>query len=100
MREYLRTPARVEVVRGREICFLGAGWATLPDWVREFYERGHMVIATAAVTVFNATEALRARPSDFIVRSQDGVLSVYAAAAFHRDFLPAHATELHKLHAA
>jgi len=101
MREYLRIPTRVEVVRGQEIIASSEeGWAGLPDWARECYERGQMVIATTTVTVFNAAEALRARPSDFIVRSQDGVLSVYDEVAFHRDFVPAHATELHKLHAA
>ncbi len=101
MREYLKIPSRVEVVRAREIISAsGESWDTLPDWVGECYERGGMVISATGVTVFNGPAALRAQLDDFIVRDHDGIFSVYDETAFEQNFVPAHSAEVFKLHAA
>lgn len=101
MREYLRIPSCVEVVRAHEIIAASeANCELLPGWVGECYERGQMVVAATGVTIFNGPEALRAHPSDFVVRDQNGVFSVYDVTAFEQSFVPAHWAETYKLHAA
>jgi len=101
MREYLKIPSRVEVVRAREVISTSReSWGALPDWVGECYERGGMVISATGVTVFNGPEALRAQSADFIVRDHRGIFSVCDETAFEQNFVPAHSAEVFKLHAA
>jgi len=101
MREYLKIPSRVEVVRAHEIVSApGESWDGLPGWIVECYERGQMVVAATGVTVFNGSEGLRAQPADYIVRDGNGMFSVYDETAFKQNFVPAHSAEVYNLHAA
>lgn len=101
MREYLKIPSRVEVVRAEEfIAASEANWELLPEWVGECYERGQLVVAATGVTMFNGREAVRAQASDFVVRDHNGVFSVYDVTAFEQNFVPAHSAAIYKLHAA
>lgn len=93
MREYLTIPTHVDVVRAQEIITATeADWELLPEWARDCYERGQMVVAETGVTIFNGPKPLRARPDDFIVRDQAGSFSVYDAASFEQTFIAAHPT--------
>ncbi|MGY5793844.1 hypothetical protein ACXHXM_26925 len=101
MREYLRIPIRVEVVRADEIISAsGERWDSVPHWAVECYGHGQMVVAETGVTLFNGSEALRAQPGDFVVRDHKGAFSVYDQTAFDQSFMPAHSAEVYKLHAA
>lgn len=101
MREYLTIPSRVEVVLAQEIIAASeAGRELLPEWVGDCYERGQMIVAETGVTIFNGAKALRARPDDFIVRDKAGSFSVYDAADFEKNFVPAHSAHIRQLHAA
>jgi len=92
MREYLKIPVRVEAVQAREIITSPEDdWSALPDWIREIYENGQMVIAGDGVTLLQVPEDAKARPEDYIARDSLGIVAVYDEATFERDFVSADA---------
>lgn len=94
MREFLKIPVRVEAVQAREIIASPENdWSMLPDWVREIYENGQMIIAADGVTILNVPEDSKARPEDYIARDSLGVVAVYDEATFERDFVSSNPPE-------
>jgi hypothetical protein len=101
MREFLKVPTRVEVVRAQEIIFASAeNLDSLPHRLRECYEVGQMIISATGVTFFNGQTPVRARPEDFVVWDHSGIFSVYNPTAFEQSFVPAHSSNIVGLRAA
>jgi len=90
MHQYMKIPVWIEAVQAREIIKSPEDdWGSLPDWVREIYDNGQMIIAADGVTILNLPEDAKAGPEDYIARDSLGVVAVYDEATFERDFVSA-----------
>jgi hypothetical protein len=71
--KYRKKPVVVEAVPTRDIQKAAEhNWTALPSWIRDEYERGHIIFTPEAVYIKTLEGNMKAEPSDMIIRGVNG----------------------------